>query len=201
MERGRPREFDEEEALEAALRVFWRQGYQGASLAALTEAMGMSKPSLYRAFGSKEELYNRALERYCDNQLRPHAVRLQEEPDLRKALGAFLHSVADMLTGRDLPGGCMVVNSSVAMNSGNLPPAVETSIRDVAQQFVFTRLRERLVREEKRGRLPENISVDALVSYYATLMAGMAVMSKLGVEKGQLDQTIELALGVLKTVD
>ena len=99
-ERGRPRSFDPNTALDRALEVFWRHGFQAASLAELTAAMGLSKPSLYAAFGDKESLYLKALERYVALQIAQHIAIFDTEPDTRLALEKFLRTMADMQIGR-----------------------------------------------------------------------------------------------------
>jgi len=197
VERGRPRTFDEERALDAALGVFWRHGYQGASLAELTHAMGVSKPSLYAAFGNKERLYLAALERYRERQLRKHAEALAAEPDLRIALRAFLRSVAVMLTAPELPGGCMVVNSAVACDTGALPQRVVAAIGTTVNASSFGLLKQRLQEELRRRRLPETTPVEQLADYFTALMCGMAVMAKMGVAQARLFDAIEQALCAL----
>lgn len=197
MERGRPRVFDEEQALDAALAVFWRNGYQAASLAELTQAMGISKPSLYSAFGNKEQLYLTALERYRVQQLSKHAEALAAEPDLKNALRDFLRSVATMLTAPELPGGCMVVNSAVACDLSALPRRVVAAIGKTVDQSSFGLLKNRLQQELQQRNLPETTSVEQLADYYTAMMCGMAVMSKVGVPTERLFDTIEQALCVL----
>jgi AcrR family transcriptional regulator len=197
VERGRPRIFDEEQALDAALAVFWRSGYQCASLAALTQAMGISKPSLYAAFGNKEQLYLTALERYREKQLLKHAEALAAEPDLRAAMRSFLRSVAGMLTAPELPGGCMVVNSAVACNVSVLPQRVVAAIRQTVDQSSFSLLRERLQEELHRRTLPAETPIEQLADYFTAIMCGMAVMAKVGVSESRLVDTIEQALSVL----
>jgi len=197
VERGRPRVFDEEQALDAALGVFWRSGYQGASLAALTHAMGISKPSLYAAFGNKEQLYLKALERYREQQLMRHAEALAAEPDLKQAMRVFMRSVATMLTAPDLPGGCMVVNSAVACDIAALPRRVAAAIGKTVEQSSFGLLKARLQDELRQRNLPEGTSIERLADYFTTIMCGMAVMAKLGVTEVRLFDTIEQALCVL----
>ena len=155
MARGRPRIFDEEQVLDAALGVFWRSGYQGASLAELTDAMGISKPSLYTAFGNKEKLFLTILQRYREQQLNKHAEALAAEPDLKQAMRAFLRSVATMLTAPGLPGGCMVVNSAVACDISALPRGVVDAIKTTVDQSSFTLLREKLQEELQHRNLPK----------------------------------------------
>jgi TetR/AcrR family transcriptional regulator, copper-responsive repressor len=197
VERGRPRAFDEEKALDAALGVFWRNGYQGASLAELTDAMGIGKPSLYAAFGKKEQLYLKALERYRERQLLRHAAALAAEPDLKPAMRAFLRSVATMVTSPELPGGCMVVNSAVACDNEALPGRVVAAIHKTVEQSYFGLLKERIRDELRRRNLPQGTSIERLADYFTALMCGMAVMAKVGVPEGRLFDTIEQALCAL----
>jgi AcrR family transcriptional regulator len=194
VERGRPRIFNEDQALDAALAVFWRNGYQGASMSELTDAMGISKPSLYAAFGNKEQLYLSALERYRDKHLARHAAVLAAEPDLRKAMRAFLRSVATMLTAPELPGGCMVVNSAVACDTSALPPRVAAAIIDIANPASFSLTRQRLMQGLQNKDLPANTSIEQLADYFATFMSGMSFMAKIGVSGDRLFETIEHAL-------
>jgi AcrR family transcriptional regulator len=197
VERGRPRAFDEEQALDAALAVFWRNGYQGASLAELTHAMDISKPSLYAAFGNKEQLYLSALERYREQQLIKHAERLAAEPDLKSAMRAFLRSVATMLTAPELPGGCMVVTSAVACDTAALPQRVVAAIGTTVNQSAFGPLKDRLQKELQRRNLPVGTPVEQLADFFTTIMTGMAVMAKVGATQERLFDTIEHALCVL----
>lgn len=197
MERGRPRNFDTEQALDAALAVFWRKGYQSASLTDLTQAMAINKPSMYAAFGNKEQLYLAALQRYREQQLIKHAQALAGEPDVKKAMRAFLRSVAVMLTAPELPGGCMVVNSAVASDIAALPASVVAAISTTVNQSTFALLKDRLQTELQQRHLPQGTDIDQLVDYFTALMSGMAVIAKIGINKERLFETIELALSVL----
>lgn len=197
MERGRPRSFDEERALDAALGVFWRNGYQGASLDELTYAMGINKPSMYAAFGNKEKLYLRALERYRDQQVVKHAAAMAAEPQLKQAMRVFLRSVATMLTAPELPGGCMVVNSAVVCDVGILPESVREAINRVFEESAFGLLKQRLKQELRNRNLPKGASIEQLADYFTVIMSGMAVMAKVRVTQKRLFKTIELALEVL----
>lgn len=201
MERGRPRTFDKEQALDAALAVFWRRGYQGASLSELTESMGLTKPSLYAAFGNKERLYLAALQRYREQQLIQHAKALASEPDLKKAMRKFLHSVAGMLTAEELPGGCMVVNSVVSCDIGALPKRVVAAIGETVNQSSAGLLRSRFQDELSRRNLPEGTPVEQLADYFSAFMSGMAVMAKMGITSDRLFDAIEHALCVLPDAD
>src|SRR5437762_10822949 len=107
MPRGRPREFDTEQALDAALEVFWRKGYEGASLPDLTEAMGINRPSLYAAFGNKEELFRTVVTRYVEG---PAAFVREalEEPTARGVAERLLSAAVDLVTDPRNPRGCLL---------------------------------------------------------------------------------------------
>src|SRR5882724_10042851 len=111
--KGRPREFDVEKALDRALEVFWRKGYEGASLLDLTRAMGINRPSLYAAFSSKEGLFRKALDRYADGP----AAYVREalgEPTARAVAERLLRGAIDLLTDRRNPRGCLMVQGALA---------------------------------------------------------------------------------------
>jgi len=112
MAMGRPREFDPDQALDRALRVFWRSGYEGASMADLTEAMGITKPSLYAAFGNKEELFRKALDRYVDGPGGYVQVALAK-PTAREVVEHLLYHAADAVTDPENPPGCLAVQGAL----------------------------------------------------------------------------------------
>src|SRR4030081_1680148 len=113
MPAGRPRSFDTEKALDRALQVFWRKGYEGTSLPDLTEAMGINRPSLYAAFGNKEGLFRKALDRYAERSggLMCEAMK---EPSARAAAERLLRATADALTDPRNPRGCLAVQAALS---------------------------------------------------------------------------------------
>src|SRR5437763_11691981 len=110
---GRPRAFDVDAALAQALRVFWAKGYEGASLADLTEAMGINRPSLYAAFGNKEELFRRALDLYAHGPASAYR-RALEEPTARRVVARMLCATVEMTTDPANPPGCLFVQGALA---------------------------------------------------------------------------------------
>src|ERR1700692_2905896 len=110
---GRPRCFDLDKALDAAMQVFWRNGYEGASLSALTQAMGINRPSLYAAFGNKEALFRKALDRYVE-EWGNYVVRALSEPTARRAVERLLRGTAKSLTERCHPTGCLMVQAALS---------------------------------------------------------------------------------------
>lgn len=192
-ERGRPRNFDTDTALDRALEVFWRHGFQGASLSELTAAMGLNKPSLYAAFGDKESLYLKALERYVTLCATEHAAKLDAEPDARRAVAAFLHSIAAMLVHPKLPGGCYVINGVADCGGATTPAAVDAALRRQLEQNEAM-LKERLARAQRDGQLPRGKSADELAALFSAVLAGIGVLAKGGASRARLDRIIDTAL-------
>lgn len=193
MERGRRRTFDPDEALDRALAVFWRDGFQGASLADLTAAMGINKPSLYAAFGDKEQLYLKALERYADLTVRKHLGVLEGEADARLALERFLRRIARTMTDPALPGGCFVVNGTADCRLNATPPAVQAALRD-ALQGSENHVRAHLQRARAGGQLPPHADVRKLASFYNAVIAGMGVLASSGDRRAKLDAVVDAAM-------
>ena len=193
-ERGRPRGFDTDAALDRALAVFWRHGFQSASLCELTEAMGVSKPSLYAAFGDKEALYLQALERYATQQSAAHIAVLDAEPDGRRAVERYLRSIVTRLTDPALPGGCLVINGVADCGGPSTPAAVELALRKVLQGGEV-KLRERLLRAQRDGQLAPDARVGDLAALFSSLAAGLGVLAKSGAKRAKLYAVITAAMG------
>jgi AcrR family transcriptional regulator len=190
--RGRPREFCVDQALATALRVFWSKGYEGASMADLTEAMGITKPSLYAAFGNKEQLFVKALDLYEREKL-DYVGKALAEPTARKVAEHLLRGALDNQTSSCEPRGCLGVISSVACG------AEAESIR----QFVLERgvsarraLVARLERAKQEGDLPSDIDVEGLTSHLYAILQGMAVQAGAGATREELERLIATSLSM-----
>lgn len=194
-ERGRPRTFDIDVALDRAVDVFWKHGFQDASMHELTEAMGLSKPSLYAAFGDKESLYLKTLERYVARLVERHAAALSDEPDGRRALSGFLRSLAAMLADPELPGGCFIINGTADCGGSAIPAAVELALRS-AMHGSETLVLERLQRAQLDGDLPADARPEALAAMFGSIIAGLAVMAKSGAALAKLEMVIDAAMAV-----
>ncbi|MEW6707367.1 MAG: TetR/AcrR family transcriptional regulator [Pseudomonadota bacterium] len=194
-ERGRPRSFDIDTALEQATHVFWRHGFQGASMAELTEATGLSKPSLYAAFGDKEALYLRCLQRYVERQVALQTALLEDEPDARRAVEGFVRTMAAMQSDPKLPGGCFVVNGTADCGNPATPAAVEAALRK-ASDGAAERLLKRLQQAERQGELPPGTDAKRLARLFGTLLTGMAVMAKAGQPRARLEEAVDAAMMV-----
>ena len=191
MAKGRPREFDPDEALDKAMMVFWQQGFESASLTDLTEAMGISRPSLYAAFGNKEELFRRALERYVQTgPAAEHRAALAEATS-RAVVERLLLYAAKSLTDPCHPAGCMAVRGAFSCGEA------EQSIKDELSAIRCTgeaALTERFERAKAEGDLPATSNPAALARYVAALLQGMSVQASGGATREQLLDVAEMAL-------
>jgi AcrR family transcriptional regulator len=191
--RGRPRSFDVKKALDAAMNVFWQEGYEGASLSDLTGAMGISRPSLYAAFGDKESLFRMVLDRYSDG---PAAF-------VREAIGQstahaviehLLDGAANQTTDPVNPGGCLFLQAGLACGKG---------AATIQQELVRRRnsgeqaLRERLERAKAEGDLGGSTDPADLARYVVTVMRGMGVQAADGASREELRRVIETTLRLL----
>ncbi|MBR1141695.1 TetR/AcrR family transcriptional regulator [Bradyrhizobium sp. AUGA SZCCT0431] len=190
MAMGRPREFDVDTALDLALQVFWRKGYEGASIADLTETMGITKPSLYSAFGNKEELFRKALDRYVDGPGGYFQVALAK-PTIRAVVEHLLYESADAVTGPDHPPGCLAVQG--ALTCGDAAESIKQELvsrRAKSEQD----LRQRFERAIAEGELPEGSDAADLAAYLSAILQGMAVQAAGGTTREQVRKIAEMAL-------
>ncbi len=187
---ARPREFDCQHALDAALRVFWEKGYEGATLDDLTTAMGINRPSLYGAFGNKEQLFSKVLERYATGPAAYFAVALQA-PTARACAEAILRGAAELGTCPQNPGGCLAVHGALATGED------ADSIRKTLVEFRAAgecAIRERFERAKAEGELPADANPADLARFIATVVRGMAVQASSGASREELEAVIVLAL-------
>ena len=187
---GRPRAFDPDKALDAALHVFWEKGYEGTSLVDLTKAMGINKPSLYATFGDKAELFHRVVEHYMKQQstLWNDAFALQTA---KAAVLKILNAIADALTNGKNPHGCLLVQA--ALSCGDEADCIK---RDLAQRRGESEkmLRKRLLRARAEGELAPNVDIAALSRFYSTILRGMSVEASGGASRARLQSVIDLAM-------
>ena len=188
--KGRPREFDADEALDRALEVFWRNGYEGASLSELTEAMGINRPSLYAAFGNKEELFRKALDRYADGPA-AYTREALNAPTARGGLERLLHGAAEALTHPDYPPGCLGVHGALSCGEAAESIRDELSARRAAYEVL---LRQRLERARTEGDLATDIACADLARLVMTVMQGMAVQAAGGASREDLRRVAEMML-------
>ncbi|MCD0484122.1 TetR/AcrR family transcriptional regulator [Streptacidiphilus sp. ASG 303] len=187
---GRPRAFDVDEALDRALEVFWRHGYEGAGISQLTSAMGINPPSLYNAFGNKQELFRRVLDRYADGPA-GYMREAFDEPTARRVVERLLHSAADATTRPDHPRGCLTLQGGLAASPGAEKAVDELAGRRAAGEVA---LRMRMERARDEGELPAGTDPADLARYFATVLQGLAIQAVGGASADELHRVVDLAM-------
>ena len=185
---GRPRAFDVERALHRAMQVFWRKGYLGTSLADLTHAMGINRPSLYAAFGNKKSLFRKALDRYAKGPSSYLGEALQE-PTARAVIERLLRGVVDLLTDPRTPPTCLWVHG--ALSCGDDSMREEFAAQRAAG---LAELRTRFKRAVVDGDLAPDSDVDTLAHYVQTVNFGLTVQASTGATRKELLRIVETAL-------
>ncbi|WP_315721850.1 MULTISPECIES: TetR/AcrR family transcriptional regulator [unclassified Bradyrhizobium] len=191
---GRPRTFDRDIALDQAMEVFWRHGYEGATIAQLTEAMGINPPSLYAAFGSKEALLKAALDRYT---LRGEAwmAEVLSAPTAREVTSRMLMGVAEKQTDPSNPPGCLLVQGGLACGSGSANVPFELAARRAKTE---EQLRHRFERAKAEGDLGPSADPAALARYVSAVITGMSVMASSGADREALTQVAAVAIKAIE---
>lgn len=190
MPSGRVRQFDADEALDRALEVFWARGYEGATLPELTKAMGINRPSLYAAFGNKEQLFHKALDRY---QTGPQSFlgEALTKPTARAVVEAIFSGFMKMQRDRSGSRGCMTVSGALAC--GEQAEPVRRELARVRQATVAA-LRERFDRAAREGDLPAGTDRATLARYVATVLNGLAVQAASGATKREMQMVAAMAM-------
>ncbi|HEX6341168.1 TetR/AcrR family transcriptional regulator [Umezawaea sp.] len=187
---GRPRGFDADEALQRAMVVFWEQGYEGASLTDLTGAMGITKTSMYAAFGNKEDLFRKALDRYADGPA-AYVARALALPTAREVAAALLAGAVAASTTPGCPAGCLGVQGSLAAGEGG------RTVRDLLADWRDqgrTHLHDRFRRAVDEGDLPPDADPRVLARYVTTVANGIAVQAAGGASRDELQEVADVAL-------
>jgi AcrR family transcriptional regulator len=191
MAAGRPRTFCTTQALDAAMQVFWRKGYEGASMVDLTTAIGINSPSLYSAFGSKEGLFKAVLERY-DERRREFMDGILSAPTAHETARLFLHGVADFAAdtgGGKTPPGCLLLQSGLTCGDSVIPDEL---MRHRAEKEAA--LRDRFERSRAEGDLPADACAATLARYLSAMANGMSVQAASGASADELHAVADLAL-------
>lgn len=187
---GRPRGFDTDEALERAMRIFWERGYDGVSLTDLARGMGITKTSLYAAFGNKDELFRRALGRYAEG-LGGYGARALDRPTAREVAAAYLTGAVRASTTPDAPVGCLAVQAFMA--AGHLEPALRKAL-GTWRVDELDRLQARFRRAADEGDLPPESDPAVLARWLVTTANGLAVQASAGAARDELQQVADAAV-------
>ncbi|KAF1048289.1 MAG: HTH-type transcriptional repressor ComR [Herbaspirillum frisingense] len=201
--RGRPRSFDREQALQQAMQVFWSKGYEGTTMADLTEAIGVKAPSLYAAFGDKNALFREAVDFYSRTVSAEPLRQLQAGNGIHEDLYGMLRASVRMYSGKSgAPGlptgrGCMVVISAINCAPENAEHSDALSQRRHKRR---NEIRARLLRAQREGEIRADADVTALGDFYTSFLNGLALGARDGVSNARLAATLRHAMLPLENV-
>jgi AcrR family transcriptional regulator len=188
-QRGRPRSFDRDAALDKAMLAFWEHGYEATSIADLTRTLGIGAPSLYAAFGDKRKLFDEVVVVYGGRYGDFAAVAFAEEPTARAAIGRVLHEAAEIYTDPAHPPGCMVISAAVNTTSQEVADALRER-RNANLRMFESRIRADIA----AGNLPAGTDARALARYAGAVLQGMSQQSRDGAGREELEAVAELAM-------
>ncbi|MGX1185144.1 AcrR family transcriptional regulator [Pseudomonas sp. F-14 TE3623] len=190
---GRPREFDKEQALTKAMLLFWEHGYEGTSMSALVDALGIASARIYAAFGSKQRLFEEAVGLYEAGE-GGFAERTLELADISQAIRQMLCEAVNTYTSPHRPWGCLVVSAANSVAPENTPVLAWLSEhrRHRTESIIF-----RLEAASRDGQLSRMVNVQALGNFYATFLHGISVQARDGVSRDALLEAVDYAVGLL----
>ncbi|HYQ70933.1 MAG TPA: TetR/AcrR family transcriptional regulator [Gammaproteobacteria bacterium] len=191
---ARNRQFDERQALVAAMLTFWEKGYEGTSIQDLEAAMGLGRTSIYNAFGNKRALFGRVMACYKDSVMAALIADMDAAPDIREGIRRLLNSALDIHFDAGNPGGCLVVLS--VLESGQHDAQSRATMQQTLHDLAHA-LRLRLARARKAGDLSPDLDITATATTIATTMTGMMVMGQANFTRAALKKTINQVVGLL----
>jgi len=191
---ARTREFDERQALVAAMLVFWEKGFEATSIQDLEDAMGLKRTSIYNAFGNKRQIFNRILQCYKESVMSALFVAMDEAPNIREGLKRLLNGALDIHFDTDNPGGCLVVLS--VLESGQHDEASSDELVQTIQDLKAG-LQQRLKKAKQSGELSPDLDVAVTATTIASTMTGMMVLGKAHFTRASLNRTIKQVLSLL----
>ncbi|WP_413735756.1 TetR/AcrR family transcriptional regulator [Sodalis sp. RH21] len=192
--RGRPKQFDRDIALDKALEMFWRHGYEATSMADLVDATGAKAPTLYAEFGNKEGLFRAAVERYVTKFAeKGKALLTRPGSTVSEAIESFLRAAAVMFTDKTLPSGCFIICTSAALSASSEDVAQLLRTRHHLQENT---LREFLSARQANGELPAQTNTAVLAKYLACTLQGMSVQARDGATHEDLDSIVSTLMAV-----
>jgi AcrR family transcriptional regulator len=193
---GRPRTFDKDETLDQIVDIFWRHGFEASSMSTIVKLTGIEKPSLYSAFGSKEQLFQLAFERYWSKLLAVASTHLHNA-SARNGIAALLHALIDYQTQPGLPHGCLTVHGSLVGTTES------TEIRSTLikrRNHIKVAIKVRLEQAKADNELPAGTNTDSLADFFATVIQGLAVQATSEANPKALHTVADLAMQVWPTI-
>jgi len=187
---GRPTGFDTDRALDVAMRLFWDRGYEGTSMADLSQKMGIHPSSIYAAFGDKQALFALAAKRYA-NVPAQYMVKALEQPTFRGFVLAAFDNTVEFLAAKDHPSSCFTLTAAIACGADT--EAAKVLMREMRLQNEAA-IKARLLKARKAGEFPREENVDDYTRYLSSLLSGLAVQAANGSTRAELRRTAEIAL-------
>ena len=187
---GRPISFNEDAAPEAAMLLFWERGFEGTSMADLTQAMGLNPSSIYAAFGDKHTLFDHAVKRYLSSRAQ-YAVKALEEPTLDRVVRALFDNTVAFLTAPGHPPTCMTLAGAMG---GSVDAAPARDLMTEIRRQNEVAMKERFLKARKSGELSKDVNVDDYTRYLSSILAGLSIQAANGSTKAELKRIVQMAL-------
>ncbi|MEM5426325.1 MULTISPECIES: TetR/AcrR family transcriptional regulator [Paraburkholderia] len=189
--RGRPRLLDRDVGLDVAARLFWEHGYEGTSIADLTEAMGIPPPSLYATYGSKEDLYRQALDHVSERENKAVLEALSGKLPAHDAIAFYLHDAAARFTDPGRPRGCMI--STAVLQHAEKSESVAQLV-SARRELGLQTIKVRFDRAVAEGELAPDTDTEALARFYAAVVQGMSAQACDGACRERLKRLADIAM-------
>lgn len=194
MKPGRPLEYDLEEVLETAMHLFWHKGFDATSLKDILDATKISKSSFYYAFGSKDQLFERCLARYCDKQMKCMLIELEKATSGRVFIESFLNEIEDTASAKECTHGCFLMNTASDFAGRN--HAVSILVSRATLQFVDI-FQMAIKRGQVEGVIPEQKKAGVLAFYLISSIAGLRTMIKAEADPKRINEIIPIITSAL----
>ena len=191
---GRPRTFDRDDALTKAMHVFWEKGYEGTTMADLTESIGMKAPSIYAAFGNKDAIFKEVVSHYMPIVVNGQLGLLNSTSEIREAVEKTLGECVRLFTSKDNPSSCLVMTA--AINASPEHQAHVEFLKDLRSDYKKA-WEARFARAKRENQLKTQLNPQQLAEYFVTIIQGMALRAKDGVGKDELADTAKMASQLL----
>lgn len=190
----RPREFDEQQALAAAMQVFWEKGYEASSISDLTSRMGIQRPSLYAAFGGKKELFEAVLNKYAQMSLSFIQNRIRNTPSVKEAVRMYFQGIIEGAGGGNPDLGCLCVNTMVELAPHDKSYSQFTKDYQMKLTELFQQTIEKGIRE---GELPNHLNAEAIARALMISAIGLSVTMKSRPERSFVENAVTEILSLL----
>src|SRR5215469_7971312 len=187
---GRPTEFDTDHALDVAMQLFWERGYEGTSMADLSQKMGIHPSSIYAAFGDKQQLFALAAKRYADVPAQ-YMVEALKQPTFRSFILAAFDNTVEFLGSKEHPLSCFTLTGAISCGEDTEP--AKLLMREMRLQNEAA-IKARLLQARKAGEFPEEENVDDFTRYLSLLLSGLAIQAANGSTRSELKRASEVAL-------